>query len=47
MTKYNVNISIAIERYLSAFYDNQDLWSARDRIKLEKPYLDHKYEYNY
>lgn len=47
MTKYNINISIAIERYLSAFYDNQDSWSARDRIKLEKPYLDHKYEYNY
>lgn len=47
LLKYNVDISKAIERYLSIFFDNQDSWNARDRIKLDKPSLSYKYQYNY
>lgn len=45
--KYNVCITAEIDRYLSDFFHNEGLWSPGSRIKLEHPYLDHKYDYNY
>lgn len=44
---YNVNISMGLEYYLNSFWNNQDAWPARSRIKLEYPILDRKYRYNY
>lgn len=45
--KYNVNIAMGLENYLSGYWENQEAWPARSRIKLEHPILDRKYRYNY
>ncbi len=45
--KYNVSITAAIESYLNEFYDNEGAWPTRSRVKSDKPYLDHNYDYNY
>lgn len=47
LIKYNVNIVRACEHYLIYYSDNSDLWPARSRIKLEHPYADKKYRYDY
>lgn len=47
LMKYNVNIAKACESYASDYWDNQEAWPARSRIKLEHPYPGRKYEYDY
>lgn len=47
LLNYNVSLAMALEKYLSAFWDNQDAWPAKSRIKLEHPVENFKYQYNY
>jgi len=46
-SKYNVNIILVVERYLDEFGDNIDMWPSGSRMKAERPYPGHPYEYNY
>ena len=47
LVKYNVNIARACEGYVDYFWNNPDMWPARSKIKLEHPFADRKYRYDY
>jgi hypothetical protein len=46
--KYNVNLAVAIKKYLTEeFYNNVDMLSSGSKIKSDNPYKGHIYELNY
>jgi hypothetical protein len=45
--KYNVNLAVAIKKYLTEeFYNNVDMLPSGSKIKTDNPYKGHFYEYN-
>lgn len=43
--KYNVNLFAFAEDWVSHFYDNQNLWPARHKIKSNLEYTNYEYDY--